>query len=474
MIDKLSVSALSSLLAKKEISSVELTKYCLDRIASKNAEIGAFINIDEEGALMSARRADKKRAYGDSTSKLLGVPFAVKDNLCVRGMRTACGSKMLQNYVSPYTATAVAHLLDSGAVLIGKTNMDEFGMGNATNTSAFGLTRNPYDTSRTAGGSSGGSAAAVAAGFVPFALGSDTGGSVRQPAAFCGAVGFKPSYGAVSRYGLLAYASSLDTVGVIGADVDSCATAFREMAGRDGLDSTSKDYVKISNTTDIGKIKIGVPYALLDGVCADVRHAIDELIARARALGASIEPVELPNLDVCLAAYYVLASSEASSNLGRYDGVRYGYRTESYDSVEELFVKSRTEGFGEEVKRRILLGTFCLTGEARDGYYKRALAARKYVTEKMGEILSSVDFIFMPVSADIAPKFEDISKKTPTETYLEDSYCVIPNLAGLPSLSLPVGQGRGGMPVGAQIIAGKGFDSKILALGSALERGGTP
>lgn len=474
MIDKLSVSALSSLLAKKEISSVELTKYCLDRIASKNAEIGAFINLDEEGALMSARRADKKRAYGDSTSKLLGVPFAVKDNLCVSGMSTACGSKMLQNYVSPYTATAVARLLDSGAVLIGKTNMDEFGMGNATNTSAFGLTRNPYDTSRTAGGSSGGSAAAVAAGFVPFALGSDTGGSVRQPAAFCGAVGFKPSYGAVSRYGLLAYASSLDTVGVIGADVDSCATAFREMAGRDGLDSTSKDYVKISPTTDIGKIKIGVPYALLDGVCADVRHEIDELIARARALGASIEPVELPNLDVCLAAYYVLASSEASSNLGRYDGVRYGYRAESYDSVEELFVKSRTEGFGEEVKRRILLGTFCLTGEARDGYYKRALAARKYVTEKMGEILSSVDFIFMPVSADIAPKFEDISKKTPTETYLEDSYCVIPNLAGLPSLSLPVRQGRGGMPVGAQIIAGKGFDSKILALGSALERGGTP
>ena len=472
MIDKLSVSALSSLLEKKEISSVELTKYCFDRIAPKNAEIGAFITLDKEGALMAAREADKKRASGESTSRLLGIPFAVKDNLCVRGMRATCGSRMLQNYVSPYTATAVRRLLDSGAVLIGKTNMDEFGMGNATNTSALGLTRNPRDLGRTAGGSSGGSAAAVAAGFVPFALGSDTGGSVRQPAAFCGTVGFKPSYGAVSRYGLIAYASSLDTVGVIGADVESCAIAMGEMWGRDELDRTTQNYSAFASQRDVRGMKIGVPYAILDGVSEDVRRAIDELVERARALGASIVPVELPSLDVCLAAYYVIASSEASSNLGRYDGVRYGYRTESYGSVEELFVKSRTEGFGEEVKRRILLGTFCLTGEARDGYYKRALAARKYITEKMSEIFSSVDCIFMPVSTDIAPKFEDLSKKTPTETYLEDSYCVISNLAGLPSMSLPVSSGRDGMPVGVQIMANKGFDGKILALGSALERGG--
>ncbi|MBE6534994.1 MAG: Asp-tRNA(Asn)/Glu-tRNA(Gln) amidotransferase subunit GatA [Ruminococcaceae bacterium] len=470
-IDRFSVGALSELLIKKEISAVELTEYCFEKIASRNSEIGAFITLDEEGALAAAREADRKRASGESASGLLGIPFAVKDNLCVLGMRTTCGSRMLENYVSPYTATAVGRLIDSGAVVIGKTNMDEFGMGNATNTSALGLTRNPHDTRYTAGGSSGGSAAAVAARLVPFALGSDTGGSVRQPAAFCGAVGFKPSYGAVSRYGLLAYASSLDTVGVIGADVESCAAIYREMSGYDALDRTSKDYDKNSLPIDVSKLKIGVPYALLDGVSKDVNGAVNDLIDRARSLGASIVPVELPSLDACLAAYYVIASSEASSNLGRYDGVRYGYRPECYDSVEELFVKSRSEGFGEEVKRRILLGTYCLTGEARDGYYKRALAARKYITDKVSEIFSSVDFIFMPVSVDIAPKFELLDKKTPIERYLDDCYCVISNLSGIPSLSLPVGRGRGGMPVGVQIMADKGFDARLLALGCALERG---
>ncbi len=472
MIDTFNVSALSALLAKKEISSVELTKYFLEKISRENEQIGAFVTLDEQGALASARESDERRATGKCHSRLLGVPFAVKDNFCVCGMRTACGSRMLENYVSPYTATAVTRLLDSGAVLIGKTNMDEFGMGNATNTSVFGPVRNPHDASRTAGGSSGGSAAAVAAALVPFALGSDTGGSVRQPAAFCGAVGFKPSYGAVSRYGLIAYASSLDTVGVIGADVDSCAIAFQRMAGCDGFDRTSKN-LDITTDIDVSKAKIGVPYALLDGVSEDVKRATDELAERARSLGATIVPVELPRLDVCLAAYYVIASSEASSNLARYDGVGYGYRPENYDSIEELFVKGRTEGFGEEVKRRILLGTFCLTGDARDGYYKRALAARKYISDKMNEIFSSVDFIFMPVSVDIAPKFEDISKKTPIRTYLEDSYCVISNLAGLPSMALPVGQGRDGMPVGVQIISSMGSDAKILALGSILEGGGT-
>lgn len=472
MIGKFSVGALSALLNKKEISSLELTKYCFEKIAEKNNEIGAFVTLDEEGAFAAAREADRKRASGECGSELLGIPFAVKDNLSVRGMRTSCGSRMLGNYVSPYTATAVQRLLDSGAVLIGKTNMDEFGMGNATNTSLLGLTRNPHDTSRTAGGSSGGSAAACAAGLVPFALGSDTGGSVRQPAAFCGAVGFKPSYGAVSRYGLVSYASSLDTVGVIGADVHSCAIAAREMSGYDELDRTSRNYQKDIQRVDIHGIKIGVPYSVLDGVSADVRGAMDALIERARDLGASIVPVELPSLDVCLAAYYVIASSEASSNLARYDGVRYGYRPESYDSVEELFAKSRTEGFGEEVKRRILLGTYCLTGEARDGYYKRALAARKYITGKMSEMFSSVDFVFMPVSVDIAPKFELLDKKTPTERYLDDCYCVISNLAKIPSLSLPVCRGREGMPVGIQILADEGFDARLLAIGGALERGG--
>lgn len=470
-LDSLTVGALSALLINKEISSFELTRYCLDKISEKNGEIGAFVTLDGEGALAAAREADKKRASGECASPLLGIPFAVKDNLSVRGMRTSAGSRMLESYVSPYTATAVGRLLESGAVLLGKTNMDEFGMGSATNTSALGLTRNPYDLSRTAGGSSGGSAAAVAARLVPFALGSDTGGSVRQPAAFCGAVGFKPSYGAVSRYGLLAYASSLDTVGVIGADVESCAVAYRETSGCDGLDRTAKNYDKKSPKIDITKLKIGVPYSLLDGATEDVRRAVSELVDRARSLGASVVPVELPSLDVALAAYYVIASSEASSNLGRYDGVRYGYRPERYDSLEELFVKSRTEGFGEEVKRRILLGTYFLTGEARDGYYKRALAARKYIEEKMSEIFTSVDFIFMPTSAGIAPKFEDLNKKTPTEIYLEDSYCVIANLAKIPSLSLPVGRGVDEMPVGVQIMAEKGFDARLLAIGSALERG---
>lgn len=471
MINKLSVGALSALLINKEISSFELTKHCFEKIAERNDMLGAFVMLDEEGALAAAREADRKRASGECASPLLGIPFAVKDNLCVRGLRTSCGSRMLENYVSPYTATAVQRLIDGGAVLIGKTNMDEFGMGNATNTSALGLTRNPHDTSRTAGGSSGGSAAACAAGLVPFALGSDTGGSVRQPAAFCGAVGFKPSYGAVSRYGLVSYASSLDTVGVIGEDVESCALAFCEMSGYDELDRTSRDYDKELSSIDAHKIKIGVPYSILDGVCADVRAAMDELIDRASELGARIVPVELPRLDVCLAAYYVIASSEASSNLGRYDGVRYGYRPESYDSVEELFVKSRTEGFGEEVKRRILLGTYCLTGVARDGYYKRALAARKYITDKMDEIFSSVDFVFMPVSVDIAPKFELLDKKTPTERYLDDCYCVISNLSGTPSVSLPVKLGSDGMPVGIQIMAGRGLDARLLAFGRDLERG---
>ena len=470
-LDRLSVGALSALLINKEISSLELTRFCLDKIAERNSELGAFVTLDGEGALAAAREADKKRASGECASPLLGIPFAAKDNLSVRGMRTTAGSRMLENYVSPYTATAVGRLIDSGAVLLGKTNMDEFGMGSATNTSALGFTRNPHDVSRTAGGSSGGSAAAVAARLVPFALGSDTGGSVRQPAAFCGAVGFKPSYGAVSRYGLLAYASSLDTVGVIGADVESCAVAYREMSGCDGLDRTAKNYDKETPKTDVGDLKIGVPYSLLDGASEDVRRAVSELVDRARSLGTRVVSIELPSLDVALAAYYVIASSEASSNLGRYDGVRYGYRPERYDSLEELFVKSRSEGFGEEVKRRILLGTYFLTGEARDGYYKRALAARKYIEEKMSEIFSSVDFIFMPVSADVAPRFEDLNKKTPTEIYLEDSFCVIANLAKIPSLSLPVGRGKDGMPIGVQIMAEKGFDARLLALGSALERG---
>jgi len=466
-----SLTQLRAALDAGETSSVELANLFLDRIERLNPTLNAFITVDHEGALAAARKADARIASGEA-APLTGIPLAHKDVFCTEGVLTTCGSKMLANFVSPYDAHVVSLLRSAGTVMLGKTNMDEFAMGSSNENSHFGPTRNPWDTDRVPGGSSGGSATAVAARLVPTATGTDTGGSVRQPAALTGVTGIKPSYGVVSRYGMVAYASSFDQAGVFGASASDCALMLSTIAGFDPRDSTSlerrgEDYSRALNTAGddarpLAGLRIGLPEEFFgEGMADDVRAAVESALDTYRALGATTVAVKLPNARLAIPAYYVLAPAEASSNLSRFDGVRYGHRAADYTDLDDLYRKSRGEGFGAEVKRRILVGTYVLSHGYYDAYYLQAQKLRRLIAEDFRQAFDSCDIIAGPVSPTTA---WPIGAKTddPVQMYLSDIYTIAINLAGLPGLSHPCGFGTGTLPVGLQLVGNYFDESRLL------------
>ncbi len=463
------LKALSELLSSRRISSAELTREYLSR--AETDEVGAFLTVTSEKAISKAADIDSSRIAGHKAHRLAGIPFALKDNIITRGVRTTCASRMLENFVPVYESTASERLADCGGVLIGKTNMDEFAMGSSTANSHFKKTLNPRDHARVPGGSSGGSAAAVAADEAPYALGSDTGGSVRQPAAFCGCVGLKPTYGRVSRYGLVAFASSLDQIGVLAENVYDSAIVLSAISGRDEHDATSVG--KPENFTDsiesgVDGLRIGIPeeFFSADGIDARVAATVMSAAERYEKLGAKLVRVSFASLKYALPAYYVISSAEASSNLARFDGVRYGHRAEDFNDIDELFERSRSEGFGDEVKRRIMLGTFVLSAGYYDRYYKRALGARQRVAADFASAFSECDLILTPTTPTVAWRFGE--RPDPMSERLGDIFTVPASLAGLPAISVPCGE-VDGMPVGMQLI-GREFDEKtILRAGHAFE-----
>ena len=457
----LTASQMKDLLNKKEVTSVEITKSVIDRIEKTDKDIQAYITYNFDQALRQAEEADAKRAKGEAMADLAGIPVAVKDNMCTKDLRTTAGSKMLGNFVPPYNATVVEKLLADGAVIIGKTTMDEFAMGSSGENSAFQVARNPWDTSRVPGGSSSGSAATVAASQVPLALGSDTGGSIRQPASLCGIVGMKPTYGSVSRYGLIAYGSSLDQIGPMARTVEDTAMLFKAICGRDTRDATSKNYEYTPYGDSVKGMKIGLPKEYFgEGISAEVKERIYEAVEALKAQGAEIVEVSLPSTDYALSAYYIIACAEASSNLGRFDGVKYGYTGSKRDSLDDLYASSRSEGFGEEVQRRILLGTYVLSSGFYDAYYKKALQVRTLIVRDFQRVFEECDCILTPVAPTAAYRLgEKVSN--PLEMYMGD-ICTVPvNIAGLPALSLPCGETADGLPVGMQLI-GAAFGEKTL------------
>jgi len=454
-------SALENL-NRREISSRELTEAVLRRIRETDETIRAFVTVTGEEALTAASEADRKRAAGEKVGTLAGIPMALKDNICTKGILTTCSSRMLRNFVPAYDATVTELLRDSGTVMLGKTNMDEFAMGSSTEHSAFFTTRNPWDTSRVAGGSSGGSAAAVAAGQALFALGSDTGGSIRQPAAYCGVVGMKPTYGRVSRYGLVAFASSLDQIGPLTQDVRDCALVMSAIAAHDRRDSTSAGVETPDYTAalegGVRGLKIGVPREYFaGGIDQEVKDNVRQALAVLVSLGAQAEEISLPHTEYGIPIYYLIAPAEASSNLARYDGVQYGFRAEA-DNLWEQYKKTRSEGFGPEVKRRIMLGTYALSSGYYDAYYLKALQARTLVKRDFDEAFARYDLLLTPTAPSVA--FPVGAVEDPLTMYMND-VCTIPvNLAGLPALSMPCGL-VSGLPVGLQLI-GRPFEEHLL------------
>ena len=449
----------------KEISVVEATSAYLDSIEAKEKEINAFVTIDREGALKRAEEVQGLIDAGKVTGPLAGVPVAIKDNMCIDGMLTTCSSKILSNFKPTFTATAVEKLQAAGAVIVGKTNMDEFAMGSTTETSFYGETKNPWDLTRVPGGSSGGSAAAVAAEEVPYALGSDTGGSIRQPAGFCGVTGMKPTYGRVSRYGLIAYGSSLDQIGPIAKDVTDCAAILEAISGKDDKDSTSVkeagDDFMAALTDDVKGLRIGIPRDYFgEGLDAEVKAAV---MAAAKVLeekGAEVEEFDLSLVEYAIPAYYIIASAEASSNLERFDGVKYGYRTAEFTDLHNMYKKTRSEGFGPEVKRRIMLGSFVLSSGYFDAYYMKALRTKALIKQAFDRAFEKYDVILGPVAPTTALKLGE-SLSDPIKMYLGDVYTVSVNLAGLPGISLPCGYDSNGLPIGLQLLA-RHFDEKSI------------
>jgi aspartyl-tRNA(Asn)/glutamyl-tRNA(Gln) amidotransferase subunit A len=456
-----SLRDLSRALAAKRLSAVELATLFLDRIEKLNPALNAFITTDREKTLAQAQSADATLKIGTGATALTGIPLAHKDIFCTRGWRTSCGSKMLENFVSPYDAHVVEKLAAAGMVTLGKLNMDEFAMGSSNETSHFGPVRNPWDVSRVPGGSSGGSAAAIAARLSPAATGTDTGGSIRQPAALCGLTGLKPTYGVVSRYGMIAFASSLDQAGPMAKSAEDCALLLSAMAGFDARDSTSLERAGEDYGRDLEKpltgLRIGLPREFFDaGMDADVRAAVEAALAEYRKLGATTVDVELPNSGLSVPAYYVIAPAEASSNLSRFDGVRYGYRAPQYDDLAEMYSRSRAQGFGAEVKRRILIGTYVLSHGYYDAYYLKAQKIRRLIAADFVAAFRECDVIMGPTSPSVAFAF-GAKSANPVQMYLSDIYTISTNLAGLPGMSLPCGSGSNSMPVGLQII-GNWFD----------------
>jgi aspartyl-tRNA(Asn)/glutamyl-tRNA(Gln) amidotransferase subunit A len=458
------IAELSRALESGEVSSVELAGAMLDRAEARNADLNCFITVTREAALEQARAADKARADGQA-GPLTGVPFAHKDIFCTDGVRTSCGSRMLDNFVAPYDATVVRNMRDAGMVMLGKTNMDEFAMGSSNENSWYGPARNPWDPTRIPGGSSGGSAAAVAARLAPGATGTDTGGSIRQPASMCGITGIKPSYGRVSRYGMVAFASSLDQGGPMARTAEDCALMLGAMAGFDPNDSTSidrpvDDYAAALETTDVRGLKIGLPREYFgEGMSADVRSAIDAAVEQLSSLGAEIVEISLPHSELSVPAYYVVAPAEASSNLSRYDGVRFGHRCSDPVDVVDLYQRSRAEGFGPEVKRRIMVGTYALSAGYYDAYYLKAQQVRQLISNDFTAAFENVDVILGPTAPTTAFRIGE-KADDPVAMYLSDVYTISVNLAGLPALTMPAGFADG-LPVGVQLI-GRAFDEGRL------------
>ena len=450
---------------EKEVTVEEAVTAALDAIEKREAEVHSFVTVDREGALKRAKEVQAKIDAGELTGPLAGVPVAIKDNMCTKGLLTTCSSKILYNFVPTYTAEAVLNLEKAGAVILGKTNMDEFAMGSTTETSAYGVTKNPWNTGHVPGGSSGGSCAAVAAEECSYALGSDTGGSIRQPSSFCGVTGIKPTYGTVSRYGLIAYGSSLDQIGPIAKDVTDCATILEAIASHDVKDSTSvqrEDYdFTAALVDDVRGMKIGIPRDYFgDGLDPEVKAAVLGAAKKLEEKGAIMEEFDLSLVEYAIPAYYVIACAEASSNLARFDGVKYGYRTEQYDGLHNMYKKTRSEGFGPEVKRRIMLGSFVLSSGYYDAYYLKALRVKALIKKAFDEAFAKYDVIIGPAAPTTAPKLGS-SLSDPIKMYLSDIYTISVNLAGLPGMTVPCGTDKNGLPVGMQLI-GNCFEEKKL------------
>lgn len=456
---------LAAAIKKREVTVKEAVEAVLDNIEKKEDTYHCYVTIDREGALKQAEEIQKKIDDGTLSGPLAGVPVAIKDNMCTEGLLTTCSSKILYNFVPTFTSEAVLNLQKAGAVILGKTNMDEFAMGSTTETSAYGVTRNPWNPEHVPGGSSGGSAAAVAAEECFYALGSDTGGSIRQPASFCGVVGLKPTYGTVSRYGLIAYGSSLDQIGPLCKDVTDCATILEAIASHDSKDSTSVERLDTDFTSalveDVKGMKIGIPRDYFgEGLNPEVKEAVLRAAEVLKEKGAIVEEFDLSLVEYAIPTYYTIAAAEASSNLERFDGIKYGYRTEEYQGLHNMYKKSRSEGFGAEVKRRIMLGSFVLSSGYYDAYYLKALRVKALIKKAFDEAFAKYDVILGPVAPTTAPKIGE-SLSDPIQMYLGDIYTISINLAGLPGLSIPCGRDGKGLPIGMQLI-GDCFKEKNL------------
>ena len=465
---------LGQMIKNKEVSSVELTKDFLANIKKTDKKINAYITVLEDEAIAQAQAVQAKIDSGELTSALAGVPMAIKDNICTKDILTTCGSKMLYNFKPVYNATVTERLLNNGAVVLGKLNMDEFAMGGSTETSYFGAAHNPFDLERVTGGSSGGSAASVAADECAYSLGSDTGGSIRQPCSFCGVSGIKPTYGAVSRFGLVAFASSLDQIGPVGRDIRDCAEVLSVISGHDPKDSTSVkgktfDFSQ-SFTTDLKGVKIGLPTNYFGkGLDEDVKKPVLEAVETLKKLGAQVEEFEMTIVDYAIPTYYVLACAEASSNLSRYDGIKYGYRRKDCEDLLEVYYTSRSEGFGMEVKRRIMLGSFVLSSGYYDAYYNKSLKVRGLIKKSFDQAFNDYDMIISPIAPTVAYKIGENSSD-PLKMYLGDIYTVSVNLAGLPGVSVPCGFGKGDMPVGFQLIGPAFSEAKLVKAAYAFQQ----
>ncbi|MFR5830956.1 MAG: Asp-tRNA(Asn)/Glu-tRNA(Gln) amidotransferase subunit GatA [Lachnospiraceae bacterium] len=473
-IQKLTAVSLGKKIKEKEISVREALDAVFAQIDQTEGRYHAYVTLDKEGAYKQADAVQEKIDKGELTGALAGVPVAIKDNMCTKGLLTTCSSKILENYIPTYTASAVQNLTDAGCVIIGKTNMDEFAMGSTTETSYYGVTRNPHNPDHVPGGSSGGSAAAVALNECFFALGSDTGGSIRQPSAFCGITGMKPTYGTVSRYGLIAYGSSLDQIGPMTKNVTDCAAVLETIASYDKKDSTSMKREEYDFTSalvrDVKGLRIGLPKDYFgDGLDSEVKAAIFKAAETFKRMGAIVEEFDLGLVQYAIPAYYIIASAEASSNLERFDGVKYGYRTKEYGDLHSMYKKTRSEGFGSEVKRRIMLGSFVLSSGYYDAYYLKALKTKALIKQEFDKAFEKYDIILAPAAPTTAPLLGS-SLQDPIKMYLSDIYTISANLAGIPGLSIPCGKDKMGLPIGMQLLGGCFQEKTLLRAGFAYEK----
>lgn len=465
---------ISKMIKDRQISAVEVLEQTIQQIKEKDEKVKGFITVDEDEARKQAQIIQKGIEKGELTGPLAGVPIAIKDNIDTKGIKTTCASKILYNFVPTFDATAVKNLKDAGAIIVGKTNMDEFAMGSTSETSAFATTRNPWDLTKVPGGSSGGTCAVVASGQVSCGLGSDTGGSIRQPSSYCGVTGIKPTYGTVSRYGLIAYGSSLDQIGPVARNVADCATILETISSYDRFDSTSMKRDKYDFTSaldkDVKGMRIGIPKDYLEkGIDDEVKEAVLKAAQIMKDKGAKVEEFSLDLVDYAIPAYYIIACAEASSNLARFDGVKYGYRSKEYEGLHEMYKKSRSEGFGDEVKRRIMLGSFVLSSGYYDAYYLKALKVKRLIKEAYDKAFEKYDLILGPVAPTTAPTIGE-SLKDPLKMYLSDIYTISVNLAGLPAISLPCALDKNKMPIGVQFIANCFEENKMIAAGQTLEK----